>query len=112
MEEYVFTTARRKALNKTRKKWMNMSPTSRQKAMPPKNKHPSKKLPVGSYVTIDVGRKGHHYVVAKKTKYGWTDSKLRTKKQLAKKAVHARKTWMKMSPKARAKAMPNRKKRR
>lgn len=113
MEEYVFTTARRKALNKTRKKWMKMPPTARQKAMPAKNKHPKKRLPVGSHITVDVGRPGHHYIIARKTKYGWVGSKkLYSKADLAKKAAHARKAWMKMPPTARAKAMPGRKKKR
>jgi len=67
---YRFTKARKKALLKARRKWMRMSPTARQKAMPAKTV-PKKIYPIGQYMMIDVGKPGRHYVFVQKTRYGW-----------------------------------------
>ena len=58
-----------------------MSPKARRKAMPSRVKHPKKVYPVGTILTKDVGRKGHHYIHMKKTKYGWISSPLRKYKK-------------------------------
>ncbi len=70
--------AAKKNIVKARRAWMKMRPRARRKTMPARNPHPSRRYPVGSYVTLDVGRPGHHYIHAKKTKYGWTHGPLRT----------------------------------
>jgi len=111
--------ALRKNVKKARSRWMKMSATARQKAMPAKLtslqikklKKAGKYYPIGSYVTIDTGRPKHHYIVVKKTKYGWEKSKrgLMTRAQMLKGVSKARGKWMGMSHKARAIAMPSRK---
>jgi len=68
---YVFTKARKTALKKARKKWKGMSGISRRKAMPSRVKTPKKIHPVGTYMMLDIGRKGKHYQFVQKTKYGW-----------------------------------------
>lgn len=73
--------AARKNIKKARKKWMSMSPRQRRKAMPSKRKGKFKKYPVGQIITIDVGRPKHHYIRAKKTKYGWIAGPLRKYKK-------------------------------
>jgi hypothetical protein len=91
---YVFTKARKKALGKARKKWMSMSPRARRKAMPPTGRHlkahvkkhgvkylERKRYPVGTTITLDVGRPGYHYVHAKKTEHGWEVGPLRMRKK-------------------------------
>lgn len=40
-----------------------------------------KRLKVGEWMTKDVGRKGHHYLIAKKTKKGWSHTKLKMYKR-------------------------------
>ena len=77
MAKYVFTKARRLALEKARKKWMSMSPAERRKKMPARNPHPTKRYPVGSILTLDVGRPKHHYLHVQKLKYGWKAGPLR-----------------------------------
>ena len=89
-KKYRFTAARRRALEKARRKWMRMSPRARRRAMPSKVKHPKRVLPVGSWITKDVGRPKHHYIVARKTKYGWEKTRLLTHKTLKNKAAKAR----------------------
>ena len=107
-----------------RKKWMHMSPTAREKAMPARNLHPSHRYPVGTYMMLDVGEKKDHYQYVQKTKYGWKKVEapravrkyqvkgkpgyvvLTTKSGKAMTAP-ARKRWMHMSHTARAKAMPS-----
>lgn len=73
--KYVFTAERKKALKKARKKWKKMSPKTRRIAMPSRVAKPKKVYPVGTYMMLDVGRKGHHYQFVKKTKYGWKKAK-------------------------------------
>ena len=80
-KKYVFTKARKRALLKARRKWMRMSPKARRKAMPARNPRPKKRYKVGQIITIDVGRPGHHYIRAKKTKYGWKAGPLRKYKR-------------------------------
>jgi len=94
---------KRRLMNKIRKKWISMSSTARQKAMPPKLKakaiaklkREGRFYPVGQYVTIDVGRPKHTYIITKKTKYGWTPAKKVTYEQLKRKIAHARKIKLK-----------------
>ena len=125
MAKYKFTAARRVALNKARRKWMKMSPAKRREVMPASHRHleahierhgaryvAKKRYPIGKTITLDVGRKGHHYVHARKVKNGWVVGPLRSKEYLQKHAVHARRKWVKMSPAARAKAMPGGRKKR
>ena len=125
MAKYVFTKKRRAALNKVRRKWMSMSPRARRKAMPSKVARPKKVYPVGQHMMLDVGRKGHHYVFVKKTKYGWKKVRppngvkqvpgkkgyvLLTKKARMAMTAKARKKWMSMPHSARVRAMPGGKK--
>jgi len=118
---YKFTAARKRALEKARRKWMRMNPAQRRAVMPASGRHlkahikrhgaaylAKKRYPVGSVITLDVGRRGHHYVHAKKVKNGWIVGPLRSQSDLAKQAAKARRVWMRMSPRARAKAMPSR----
>jgi hypothetical protein len=113
--------AARKNVKTARRAWMRMSPTAREKAMPPKrfkgmseaqikkavHKKGERYVPVGGYAWIDVGRKGHHYVLAKKTMFGWKREK--TVSSPAQVGLAGRKKWVGMSHKARARAMPSRK---
>ena len=100
--------AARRNIKKARRKWMRMSSIARRKTMPSRIKHPSRRYPIGSYITKDVGRIGHHYIIAKKMKYGWSKPKLVTKSYLQRKVSHARRKWMRMSHAARKRAMPGR----
>ncbi|MHA1865894.1 MAG: hypothetical protein ACTSWZ_05235 [Candidatus Heimdallarchaeaceae archaeon] len=68
--KYRFTKARRKALEKARRKWMSMTPAQRRRVMPSRTKA-KKKYPIGTYMMLDVGRKGYHYQFVKKVKHGW-----------------------------------------
>jgi len=79
------------------------------------------KRKVIGYRVIDVGRPGHHYVrvavleprgKGKGVRKGTTVGKLITKKQLQAQIKKARRKWMRMSPTARKRAMPERKGRR
>jgi hypothetical protein len=63
--------AARRNIKAARKKWMKMSHLQRQKAMPGHATGHFHKLPVGSYVMLDIGKKKGHYQFAQKTKYGW-----------------------------------------
>jgi len=113
----------KKNIKKAREKWKKMSHKKRQKVMPSRkykglSEAKIKKLvtakgkryvPIGEYAWIDVGRPKNHYVLAKKTKYGWERRGIATLKTLQKNVEKARKKWVKMSPKARAKVMPERK---
>lgn len=121
-KKYVYTKARKKALNKARSAWKKMSPVARRKAMPSKVKHPKKVYPEGQYMMLDVGRKGHHVQFVKKVKYGWKKAeapksvrKFETKKGYINLTPEVRKLltkkartkWHTMTPKERAKAMPS-----
>ena len=112
--------AARRNIKKARKKWMSMSAKARRKAMPARRKGKFKRYPVGQYMLLDVGRKGHHYQYVKKTKYGWKKvSAPKGVKEIKKGYIYktpavgramtaaARRKWKKMSPAARAKAMPS-----
>ena len=101
--------AMRRNIKKARKKWMSMSSKARRKAMPSRVKKPSKVYPVGTWITKDVGRPRHHYIVARKTKYGWEKSKLVPLKELQEKAKKAREVWIRMSSTSRKRVMPQRK---
>ena len=101
--------AAKRNIKKALKAWMKMSARARRKAMPSRVKKPKIKYPVGTWITKDVGRPKHHYIIAKKTKYGWEKSKLIPLKELQEKAKKAREVWMKMSSAARKRAMPSRK---
>jgi len=101
--------AARRNIEKARKKWMSMSKKARRKAMPSRVKKPSKVYPVGTWITKDVGKPKHHYIVARKTKYGWEKSKLVPIKELQEKAKKAREVWMRMSSTSRKRVMPQRK---
>jgi hypothetical protein len=109
---------------KARKKWMGMSMTARQKAMPAKRKGAFKKYPVGQYMLLNVGKKGKytHWQYVQKTPYGWRKAKapkairkyeistgyIKLTPAIAKKmTVSARKKWKSMSKTARKKAMPS-----
>ena len=81
MRRYRFTKKRRAALNKARRKWVRMSPRERRKVMPSRNPNPKRRYKVGQVITIDVGRPKHHYLHAKKTKYGWIAGPLRKYKK-------------------------------
>ena len=63
--------AARRNIKIARRKWMHQSHLQRQKEMPGHAKGHFHKLPVGSYVMLDVGKKKGHYQFAQKTKYGW-----------------------------------------
>jgi len=127
----------KKNIKKARQKWMQMTSKARRKAMPPKKykglseteikkqlrKQGKRYIPVGGYAWLDVGRKKHHYVLMKKTKFGWKKAKaphgmkpvtykgkkMYTQKQLANLITKARQKWMRMTPTQRKRVMPERK---
>jgi hypothetical protein len=115
--------AARRNIVKARHAWMAMSEEARRKAMPPhkfkgmseeeireelKKEH-KRYISVGGFLTKDVGRPKHHYIVTEKLKWGWKKPKFVTQEYLAKKMAKARHVWMRMSHAARVKAMPGRK---
>jgi hypothetical protein len=103
-----------------RKAWVSESHLARQKAMPAYKfrgmteaqikaemvKEHKRFVPIGGFAWIDVGRPKHHYVLAKKTKFGWEKEKFTTKEHVGEEGRHK---WLKMSHAARARAMPERK---
>lgn len=112
----------RKNIVKARHVWMNMSHLERQKVMPSKTgmtetelkealkKQGKRYVPIGGYAWLDVGRPKHHYVLVKKTKYGWNKiSGLVPRKTLQKTIGKARAKWIHMTHKQRVRAMPERK---
>lgn len=68
-------------------------------------------VPVGGYAWIDVGRPKHHYVLAKKTEFGW--KKMKTVEAKAGKphpvGMEGRKRWIGMSHAERMRSAPSRK---
>ena len=116
--------AAKRNIKKARMEWMKMSHLARQKAMPGREyegltqaqikkavqKQHKRYIPVGGYAWLDVGRPRHHYVLVKKTKYGWNkETGLVPRKTLQKMVGKARSKWMHMTHAQRVRAMPERK---
>jgi hypothetical protein len=114
----------KKNVVKARHVWIRMSHLERQKSMPAKKyagltqkqiKQKIKKagkryVPIGGYAWLDVGRPKHHYVLAQKTKYGWTKKTgLVPRKTLQKIVGKARTKWMRMTHAQRIRVTPERK---